>query len=338
MAVTIRTEGLVDKERLRATLQLIRNAGERGITKTQLSKKLGDVSSRTVDRAIMLLEAQGARIDKPRRGAPAVIHFTLAKGPTWDEHVSADTRLALRLAALSLSQGGTALWQDKLEALERLASERMSNKDREVFQQLSSAVKIQGGVDDPIESQDALEPILKALQGPKGLEVDYQAPGARKPARHEVVPYALTHDLFSGGTFLLAWEPSKKRAIHLRLSRIAKAKPLRAASIPDPSLLERAATYQIGGWTTTEEPFVVKVRVDGEPWVLALKEAPPVLPDFSCTPAKDGASATVSFKANHANGALRWVLQFGEAAEVLEPKALRQEMKQRLQAAAKRYK
>ena len=67
----------------------------------------------------------------------------------------------------------------------------------------------------------------------------------------------------------------------------------------------------------------MKVKVDGEPWVQALKEAPPVLPDFSCTPAKDGVSATVTFKANHANGALRWVLQFGEAAEVLEPKALR---------------
>ncbi len=80
-----------------------------------------------------------------------------------------------------------------------------------------------------------------------------------------VAGYAALHDLLQrAGTVarLLAWEGARKRAIHLRLSRIARAKPLRAAAIPEPELLERAATYQIGGWTTTEAPFEVKVKVE----------------------------------------------------------------------------
>ena len=73
MARSIRTEGLVDAERLRETLHHLREAGEKGITKAQLARKLGGVATRTVDRALGLLEAQGARILRSRAGRPAAI-------------------------------------------------------------------------------------------------------------------------------------------------------------------------------------------------------------------------------------------------------------------------
>ena len=339
MALQIRTDGLVDAERLRQALALLREANGKGITKVQLAHKLGDVSPRTVDRAIKLLEDQGARIGKARSGHPSVIHFTLEKGPSWDQHVSSDARLALRLATLSLSQSGTQLWEDKLTALGDLVSSNLSSRDRQIFDQLQKALRVQGGTTDPVESPDVLEPILRALEGGKELEVDYQSVQSKKPISHTVLPYALTHDLFSGGAFLLAWDAKRKAPIHLRLGRIHHAKVLaRAITTPDLQQLDRAAAHQIGGWTSADEPFVVKARIEGAAWVQALKEAPPALPAFETFIAKDGASAEIRFKASHAAGASRWLLQFGEALEVLEPAFLRKEIAARLSAASARYK
>jgi len=236
-----------------------------------------------------------------------------------------------------LAQGGAQLWQEKIATIERLASERMSNRDRKVFQQLQGAVRVQGGVEDPVESPEALEPILKALEAGKALRLDYRSAGSAKAKEHEVVPCALTHDLYSGGTFLLAWEPSRRRALNLRLSRILQAKLLKAASAPSPEALERAAQFQIGGWVSTDEPFEVQVRIEGANWVQSMKEAPPALPDFDFKPTRDGKSALATFRANHPSGPERWILQFGDAAEVLAPEWLREEIAERLEKALKKY-
>ncbi|HQL48213.1 MAG TPA: WYL domain-containing protein [Holophaga sp.] len=340
MARSIRTEGLVDAERLRETLHHLREAGEKGITKAQLARKLGGVATRTVDRALGLLEAQGARILRSRAGRPPVLVFQLAKGPAWDEHVTPEARLALRLAALTLGQSGTLLWQEKLEALERLASAHMSTRDRALFDTLQQAVRVQGGVEDPIEGPEVLEPILRALEADKALELDYQAPGRSAGKVRTVAPHALTHDLYSGGAFLLVWDFARRKPLHLRLARIGKAKVVALpAPLPKeaPAMLARAATYQVGGWTSEDLPFEVVVRIDGAHWVQALKEAPPALPDFEVRIAPGADTLEARFKATHPAGASRWILQFGEAAEVLAPEWLRDDLRKRLEAALRAY-
>lgn len=333
----IKTEGLVDPLRLKEAVRLLREAGAEGITREYLRTELGDVSLRTVDRAMALLEAQGARIDRIRHGWPSVMRFILKKGPSWDEHVSPVARLALRLASMSLARSGSLLWQDKLETIESLVTDRMSAKDRKLFQQLSRAVRVQGGVDDPIEAENVLEPILQALEGPREIEVDYQAAVARQPTTFAVVPFALSHDLFSGGAFLLVWEPKRKIPLHLRLNRISRVRVGRITSIPEPDLMERTSRYQIGGWMSAEEPFQVEVRIMGAHWIQALKEAPPALPDFEADSATDGRSVLVHFKANHEYGASHWLMQFGPSAEVLKPEWLRQKVRDWLHQAAEQY-
>jgi predicted DNA-binding transcriptional regulator YafY len=336
-ASTIKTHGLVGPDRQKEALGHLREAGAQGITRERLRAKMGGVSLRTVDRAIQLMEAQGARLERVRKGSPAVLHFTLKKGPSWDEHVSSEARLALRVAGLSLAQSGTNLWQDKLEALENLASERMSSRDRRLFDNLKKAIHVQGGVEDPIETEDILEPILKALDGQKEMEVEYQAAGAKGASTRKVVPFALTHDLFSGGTFLLVWEPARQLPLHLRLSRIGAIKvTARTGSLPQ-ELMAQAARYQIGGWTSAEPPFLVEARIKGAHWIQAFKEAPPALPAFTADAAPDGASVRITFKATHALGATRWLLQFGAAAEVLAPEKLRQDIHAQFKAAAAQY-
>ena len=310
----------------------------KAVTRKELGFRLGEVSLRTVDRAVALLEAQGGRVGRERRGRPAIIHFVLLKGPAWDEHVTSDARLALRLAALVLAQSGTLLWEDKLNAIEAMASGKMSNRDRCLFDQLSRSVVVHGGVDDPIESPDILEPILRGLEGPREIEVEYQAAAAKAPSPHQVIPYALTHDLFSGGVFLLVWDPKRQAPIHLRLNRISRVKVAqRLSPLTHADLMARAAKYQIGGWTSKEEPFAVEARIHGQHWVQAFKEAPPALPEFEADPMKDGRAVRVRFKANHENGASRWLLQFGASVEVLTPDWLREKIHAQHREAARHY-
>ena len=52
MARSIRTEGLVDAERLRETLHHLREAGEKGITKAQLARKLGGVATQSTRQGV----------------------------------------------------------------------------------------------------------------------------------------------------------------------------------------------------------------------------------------------------------------------------------------------
>jgi len=336
---TIQTQGLVDRERLKQAVALLREAGAGGLTRIKLGKGLGGTSLRTVDRAITLLEAQGARIERTREGRPPVLVFTLKKGPSWDEHVTPHARLALRLAAVSLAQSGTLMWQDQMEAIEALAAEHMSAKDRRLFDALQKAVRVQGGVSDPIETPEVIEPLLQALEGPKELEVEYQSAGAKEATVRTVVPYALTHDLYSGGAFLLVWDPARRRPIQLRLSRISWAKATaRPGIIPRPEVMERAAQYQIGGWMSDGPLFEVQARIQGAHWVQAFKEAPPALPEFGSRPEKGNASTVVSFQANHEAGALRWLLQFGGAVTVLEPQWLRGKLIEHLETGLARNK
>ena len=170
----IATQGLVAENRLRDAVRLLREAGARGLTRKQLMAKLGDVSPRTVERTLGLLEQQGAEIKREWAGSPPLAHFSLTQGPTWDDHVTPESRLALHLATLALSQSGTLLWKDKLKTIEDLIAGQMSPKDHHLFSTLVGAVRLQG-LDDPIEASNVLEPVLKALAAHTWLELEYSS-------------------------------------------------------------------------------------------------------------------------------------------------------------------
>ncbi|MFN7957953.1 MAG: WYL domain-containing protein [Holophagaceae bacterium] len=332
---------LVKPERLQVVLEAIRDAGERGITKEGLVHRLGGVASRTVDRAVQLLEAQGARFGKARQGLPAVIHFTLEKAPDWDNKITPHARVALEVALMALEGTATELWYDQLEGLRKLADSHLSTRDRDLFRALQEHVCVRGGADD----QQALDTktltqVLLALghpDGPRELELTYKAASTGRTTARTVVPFTLTHDVFSGGAFLLAWDLAKQEPRHFRLARIEEARALaRRGLIPDKRPLERARDLQIGGWFRPDPPFRVSLRVGGTNWPQALLDAPPALPGVEVQREKGG-TVLVAFQATELSGPTRFVLQFGAEAEVLEPKALRDHVVTTLKAMLARY-
>ncbi|MBK8573307.1 MAG: WYL domain-containing protein [Geothrix sp.] len=332
---------LVKPERLQLVLEAIRDAGERGITKEGLVRRLGGVASRTVDRAVQLLEEQGARFGKARQGLPAVIHFTLEKAPDWDSKITPHARMALEVALMALEGTATELWFDQLEGLRALADSHLSTRDRDLFRALQEHVCVRGGADD----QQALDTkmltqVLLALghpDGPRELDLTYKAASTGRTSARTVVPFTLTHDVFSGGAFLLAWDLAKREPRHFRLARIEEAKALpRRGLIPDKRPLEQARELQIGGWFRPDPPFRVGVRVGGTNWPQALLDAPPALPGITVRKEKGG-TVLLSFQATEPSGPTRLILQFGADAEVLEPASLRDHLVKTLKTMAANY-
>ena len=332
---------LVKPERLHLVLEAIRDAGERGITKAGLARRLGGVAMRTVDRAVQLLEEQGARFGKAREGRPALIHFTLEKAPDWDNRITPHARMALEVALMALEGTATELWFDHLEGLRTLADSHLSTRDRDLFRALQEHVCVRGGADD----QQALDTkmltsVLLALghpEGPRELELTYKAASTGRTSARMVVPFTLTHDVFSGGTFLLAWDLAKQEPRHFRLARIEEAKALsRRGLIPDKGPLEQARDLQIGGWYRPDPAFQVSLRVGGTNWPQALLDAPPALPGIAVRKEKGG-TVLLSFQATELSGPSRFILQFGAEAEVLEPQALRDHLTRILKAMATTY-
>ncbi len=351
----------VDEGSVKLILATLREAGPAGVLKRSLRealerateehdfarlprteddrKRWSKALDKKVERCLRSLLEDGAKIERAQMSAGRLACFILKKGPKWDEHVTGEARLALKLATLTLSHSGTDLWQEKLNLIEQLASKHMSNRDRILFEQLEKAVRVYGGVEDStVTEEDILENLLKGIHTKRLVALEYQKAGATQPTVINLAPQALTHDLFSGGAYLLAWDPKASAPKQYRLNRINSVKVLREPGvITQPAKMQRALDYQIGAWACGDEPFEVVARIQGAGWISSLQEAPPALRDFESTPEKGGRSLLIRFKANKAEGPIRWLLQFGSCAEVLEPKFLRIRMREELDQALQTY-
>ena len=349
MATTLRPKGpesdrLVAPDLLRLAVQLLREAGDKGLTREQLVEEMQVTSTRTVDRAITLLRDQGATITRVWDTVPRRLRLVLAKGPKWDETLSAHARLALKVALATLDQGGSNVWADHLKAFEQLAEQHLSSQDRKIFEGLRAKVIVHGSVKGGRTSDSSsgtLVTLLQVLGEPvytKAVQLTYASASTNREKDYQVVPYLLTHDVFSGGAFLLAWDADSKMPRHFRLSRIRKVVQGRTSPLlpNERQLLDRCAHFQIGGWIGTDTPFEVKARIHGKNWCQALLEACPALPEAAV--AKEGAEAVIlTFKATGMDAPARWLLQFGPDAEVLEPTEFREHVIGRLKAAVARY-
>ena len=336
MAIIV-TQGIIAIDKLKEAVKRFHKEGTKGLTRDQLAKAV-DLSLRGVDRILAQLRKDGARIEAVAVPGQRTQVYHMTVPPRWDRRISGDTRLALRLAGLALSASGTRQWDGILDVLNSLADEKMTEADRLVFQHMEKSVRIQGEVEDPIEGEKVLEPLLRALDGRREVTLDYRAAGWATCKPMQMIPYTLVHDLFAGSAFLVAWEPGKAAVRFLRLNRIDGI-TLGGRGVLGPHTLKRleeAATYQVGGWQGDKGVFDVAVRIKGTYWLQAIQDAPPPLPDFTFD-LKGGATLIAHFRATHKAGVLRWILQFGADAELLSPPDWRKDLAQKVTRMAAAY-
>ena len=343
MAVS-ETGKLVSMDRLILAVRAFRDEPERGLTRIQLAKAMGHVGIRSADRAREVLEEQGAKFKLGSGSTNREKVFIMTKGPKWDESISQETQLALRLAAMTLGQDGNSILEKQLETLEQITEKNLTDRDRKIYGRLRKNIRVKGGVaENPASGQmAALEAVFKAFSAdiPRQMEITYRRAGAKSSSTMTFAPYCLTQDLISGGTYVMGVDVEKHEIRQLRLSRIEQAKVLNRPVIflkEQERELEHAAEYQVGGWYNGDAPFDVVIRIEGDHWIQAMEEARPDFPGFEIKE-KKADHIIITFRANQPVGLIRWILQFGPCAEVMEPKSLREAVKDDVNSMAKIYK
>ncbi|HEX9081621.1 MAG TPA: WYL domain-containing protein [Holophagaceae bacterium] len=166
--------------------------------------------------------------------------------------------------------------------------------------------------------------VLSAIREGRALEFIFTDGDANAPRTFE--PRQLAFDALSQAWYVWGWDRRYNAERHHRLDLLAEINPVegvgRAAQGPYP---EGTPANQIGGWLGGE-PIAVKATLMKQ-WVFAVKQAPPAFPHFKLEEQGDG-QALVTFSATDLRAIARWVLQFGDGIQVLEPARLLDRLRQ----------
>lgn len=166
--------------------------------------------------------------------------------------------------------------------------------------------------------------VLQAIQNGRAIELIFKDADVNPPRTFE--PRHLLFDALSQAWFVWGWDRRYNAERHHRLDLISEVNlvegPGRAAQGP---FKEGTPANLIGGWLGGD-PIAVKVVLLKQ-WIFAVKQAPPAFPEFRIEDQEEG-KALVSFVGTDLRAIARWVLQFGDGAQVLEPQRLIDRVKQ----------
>ena len=180
----------------------------------------------------------------------------------------------------------------------------------------------------PAESAPGLteraQTVLQAIQTGRAVELLFVEADANPPRTFE--PRQLIFDTFAQDWYVWGWDRRYNAERHHLLSLIAQVNPVegigRAAQGP---FKEGTSPNLIGGWLGGE-PIRVKAVLLKQ-WVFAVRQAPAPFPEFTIEEVEEG-KAQVTFCATDLRAITRWVMQFGDGIQVLEPQRLLDRLKQ----------
>lgn len=189
---------------------------------------------------------------------------------------------------------------------------------------------------EPPEIETAvLEAVYEGLLHEKQLEISYTRRGDREPKDALIHPLGLVHVDNVAYLVCTFWDYSD--LMQLALHRICSAKPLvEEAEMPSDFSLEEYINQGNFGFPESEDFIQLKCLFDKHV-ALHLEESP-LAPDQILVEAGDNKDCLLLSATIKNTAQLRWwLLGFGELVTVLEPKSLREEIKETLVGALKRY-
>jgi len=176
----------------------------------------------------------------------------------------------------------------------------------------------------PVLITDQARAVLQAIQDGRAVELIFADADTNPPRTFE--PRQLIFDVFAKDWYVWGWDRRYNAERHHRLNLIAEVNDVegmgRAAQGP---YKEGTPANQVGGWLGGEGIRVKAVLL--KQWIFAVRQAPAPFPEFRLEDLEEG-KAQVSFTATDLRAIARWVMQFGDGIQILEPQRLIDRVKQ----------
>lgn len=190
------------------------------------------------------------------------------------------------------------------------------------------------GAGDYSEKDDVFDVLLLGMEERKAVRIAYQSMRATEPVTYEVCPYAVI--LHKHHLYLVAHSREHREVRHFKLDRISQAE---GSSSP---------FHRPDGFDVAEhlaDSFGVFRHSGGRPAVVRVLFAASIAryvleskwhPSQKLSKRRDG-GVLAEFRLGNTEEIKRWILGFGAAAEVLEPRELREEIRRELRESVLRY-
>jgi predicted DNA-binding transcriptional regulator YafY len=266
---------------------------------------------------------ESGRLSRPRLSADYRLHF--APVPLARQEIAA---IAWALNESRSRQPFQAALSTALPKLQTFASAR----DGRLAAAFDGAV---GGWDRGVKNYEALGPtllrLLEAIINRRRCKLEYASPGRTRPRRFPYDPYRLL--AVQGGLYCVGKVPAYPNFATVAVDRIRSIELIEESFTVDPAFDPKRYEAEAFG-VTWEKPLTVVVRfsADQAPYVRERQWHP----TQRLRELADG-RVELTLRAGGTFEIMRWVLGWGDAAEVVRPAALRREIASMLRSATATY-
>jgi len=181
------------------------------------------------------------------------------------------------------------------------------------------------GVSDYTKKAELIDELMVAIEDRRAVFLTYQSLQATEPTTYDIYPYGLVYH--RGSLYLVGWSPDHQEIRHWKVNRIEEAEATQVRfNPPDDFNLHEHFAKSFGVF---QGKGSVHVKVRFAPAVARYVEESRWHTSQQLTPQKDG-SLIAEFDLDGSEEIKRWVLGFGQQAEILEPETLRNEVQEEL--------
>jgi predicted DNA-binding transcriptional regulator YafY len=244
-----------------------------------------------------------------------------------------DEAIALYLGRRFLEPlAGTVFWEAAQRAFKKIRATLGADALKYVEQFGTMFHQTMVGAADYTKKAELLDELMIGIEDRKAVFITYQSLQATEPVTYDIYPYGLIYH--RGALYLVGWSPQREEICHWKVSRIedAEVTEVRFQRPEDFDLQQHLAksfgVYHGDGDVTIKVRFAPAVaRYVGESnWHESQK----------LTGQKDG-SVMAEFHLSETEEIKRWIMSFGQHADVLEPESLKAEIVQELKSLLASY-
>jgi len=314
-------------------LLTILKESESGVTIKTLVERL-NVGERTIRRDLKMLSEQNFPIQEMTEAHGRKLWF-IREAPSVPATFNFDEAAALYLGHRFLSPLiNSFLWDSAKSGLQKIRGQLGTECVRLLDQLLDIFHESTTGWSDYSHQSDIIRALISACEDKKETIIRYRSYTATEEQDYTIHPYGL---VVQGGTFYIIGFHCNHREIRVwKLNRIVSAKCLSTKfKKPKDFNADHYRRKGFGVFIFSDDPVQrIRIKVDGQMARYVQEHHWHETQQFE--PCPDG-SVIVQFEVVPDNELINWILKLRHNAEVLEPEALRQELKIEIAKMSQRY-